>query len=153
MSQPPPPHRSLFWDYAALLRLPNLFTAVADVAMGFFFVQSGGLRWQMQPADAITLLLLAAVSCLLYAAGVVLNDVFDVETDRLQRPDRPIPSGRVTLATASRLGWSLLALGVAGAGSRPGGANRFAPDWWASPWPPPLSSTTWRLSGRRLARH
>jgi 4-hydroxybenzoate polyprenyltransferase len=108
-------------DYLELVRLPNIFTAMADVAMGFLFVQ--GVQadqsedldkvWQMQFSDARTLLLLAAGSVLLYAAGVVLNDVFDVQTDRQDRPERPIPSGRVSLVAARRAGWLLLLAGVA----------------------------------------
>jgi 4-hydroxybenzoate polyprenyltransferase len=56
--------------------------------------------------------MLAAASALLYLAGMVLNDVFDAETDAEERPHRPIPSQRVNLRTAKILGWSLLALGV-----------------------------------------
>jgi 4-hydroxybenzoate polyprenyltransferase len=43
---------------------------------------------------------------------VVLNDVFDLEIDRRERPERPLPSGRVAPAAAGRLGWRLLVLGV-----------------------------------------
>ncbi|MEX2317246.1 MAG: UbiA family prenyltransferase [Pirellulales bacterium] len=88
-----------------LMRLPNVFTAFADVAMGFL-VTHGNLR----PTGLFALL--AASSCLLYLAGMVLNDVFDVEADTRERPSRPIPSGRVPLAAATALGWSLLASGT-----------------------------------------
>ena len=104
------------WAWLELLRLPNIFTAVADVTMGFLVVQvaaEGQRTWQIQPAGAQILLLLVAASSLLYAAGVVLNDVFDLETDRQDRPERPIPSGRVSLRAARRAGWLLLAAGVA----------------------------------------
>jgi 4-hydroxybenzoate polyprenyltransferase len=57
--------------------------------------------------------LLLAASGLLYAAGVVLNDWFDREVDARERPGRPIPSGRVSVAAAGRLGWGLLAAGAA----------------------------------------
>ena len=53
-----------------------------------------------------------AASALLYLAGLVLNDVFDLEIDRHERPERPLPSGRISLAAARRLGWRLLWLGV-----------------------------------------
>ncbi len=93
--------------YLELIRLPNLFTAVADVAMGVLFVQA-----LAGPTDIALLAVLATASVLLYAAGVVLNDLFDVEVDRLERPNRPLPSGRVSLRTARRLGWSLIVAGV-----------------------------------------
>jgi len=88
-----------------LVRLPNLFTAAADILAGFFF--AGGLaeQWPM------TLRLCLASICL-YAGGAVLNDVCDAQCDVLQRPQRPIPSGRVSRRAATRLVWVLLALGV-----------------------------------------
>jgi 4-hydroxybenzoate polyprenyltransferase len=106
-------------DYLRLLRIPNVFTAVADVAMGFLFVYP--ISRPERPVDwnaASRLLergvfpLLVVSSCLLYLAGMVLNDVFDVETDRKERPERPLPSGRIPLATAARLGYGMLAGGV-----------------------------------------
>jgi 4-hydroxybenzoate polyprenyltransferase len=46
---------------------------------------------------------------------MVLNDVFDLEQDRQERPERPIPSGRVSERFAKRLGWGLLAASLAAA--------------------------------------
>jgi 4-hydroxybenzoate polyprenyltransferase len=91
--------------YAQLVRLPNVFTALADICLGA--LASGALpdRWP------VVVLLLLASGCL-YSAGMVWNDYFDVEQDRLERPFRPIPSGRVTPAAAGRLGTLLLAAGI-----------------------------------------
>jgi 4-hydroxybenzoate polyprenyltransferase len=44
---------------------------------------------------------------------MVLNDVYDLEIDRRQRPERPLPSGRVDPALARMLGYELLLAGVA----------------------------------------
>ena len=88
-----------------LLRLPNVFTAVADVMMGYL-VTHGDLQPPLQFA------LLVAASCLLYLSGMVLNDVFDAEVDARERPERPIPSGRVSLRAATAVGWAMLASGV-----------------------------------------
>lgn len=101
---------STFRSYLELMRLPNVFTAMADVAMGFLFVKPLVSPWD--PRDSWTLALLMVASSLLYIAGVVLNDVFDLETDRTERPERPLPSGRVSLWAARWLGWKLLVLGV-----------------------------------------
>jgi len=49
----------------------------------------------------------------LYAAGMVLNDAFDATLDAKERPERPIPSGRISRATAFQAGFSLLVLGIA----------------------------------------
>jgi len=91
--------------YAQLMRLPNVFTAMADIFMGFWFTHES-----LEPVGVFMLLLLSS-SCL-YIAGMVLNDVFDIEQDRRERPGRPLPSGRIELKHAARLGWSLLAVGV-----------------------------------------
>jgi 4-hydroxybenzoate polyprenyltransferase len=88
-----------------LLRLPNVFTAVADVAMGYVITHG-----DLQPAWQFALL--AVASCLLYLSGMVLNDVFDAQADARDRPDRPIPSGRIPRRTAAACGLALLASGT-----------------------------------------
>jgi len=91
-----------------LIRLPNLFTAAADVVMGFLVThESIGSR------EGGILGALAGASILLYAGGVVLNDVFDLEADSRERPTRPLPSGRISPTVARRLGWGFLAVGMA----------------------------------------
>jgi 4-hydroxybenzoate polyprenyltransferase len=94
--------------YLQLLRVPNLFTAMADVSMGFLFTHAA-----LAAGDAWIFALLAGASIFLYAGGVVLNDVFDLEIDAQERPHRPLPSGRVPLALARWLGWELLVVGLA----------------------------------------
>lgn len=94
--------------YLQLVRLPNLFTAAADPLAGWL-VATGSLalpgRW----------LPLVAASVLIYAGGIVLNDVFDVEVDRAERPGRPLPSGRVPFRLAAWFGALTLGLGPAAA--------------------------------------
>jgi 4-hydroxybenzoate polyprenyltransferase len=89
-----------------LLRPANVATALADVLAGFAIAGLGNRA-------ALPWLLLATAA--LYAGGIVLNDVFDREIDRLERPERPIPSGRVSVAQAAALGAGLLVVGVAAA--------------------------------------
>jgi 4-hydroxybenzoate polyprenyltransferase len=93
-------------DYLRLLRIANVFTALADVMMGYACVQR-----ELVPLPPLAGLLTA--SALLYLAGMVLNDVFDIEVDRQERPERPLPAGRISLRTAQRLGFALLLGGVA----------------------------------------
>ena len=59
-------------SYIELMRLPNVFTAMADVAMGFLFVQASDWHW-VAWWDSWTLALLLAASSLLYISGIVLN--------------------------------------------------------------------------------
>jgi UbiA prenyltransferase family protein len=103
--------------YIELLRPANVATALADVLAGYAIAGLGNHRalpW-----------LLVATACL-YAGGVVLNDVFDRELDRIERPERPIPSGRAAVGRAATLGAALLAAGVTSASQATADAMRVA---------------------------
>ena len=117
--------------YAQLLRLPNVFTAWADVLMGWMV--AGGLSYFLGMAangtprpmipgtlaevprafELLSIGALLACSACLYSAGMVWNDFFDVEQDRRERPWRPIPSGKVSRRAAAVLGTSLVFVGLA----------------------------------------
>ena len=89
--------------YVELLRPPNVTTALADVLAGYGVAGLGypqRLGW-----------LLGATACL-YGGGVVLNDYFDRRLDAVERPERPIPSGRVRPSAAAAFGGLLLAAGI-----------------------------------------
>ena len=89
--------------YLELLRPANVVTAIADVLAGYAVAgrtQPAALPW-----------LVGATMCL-YAGGVVLNDVFDRHIDAVERPERPIPSGRVPASNAAAVGAALLAAGL-----------------------------------------
>ncbi|MES1213171.1 MAG: UbiA family prenyltransferase [Singulisphaera sp.] len=89
-----------------LFRLPNVFTAMADVFLGYLLVHETLEPWW-------TFLLLLGASSLLYTSGMILNDVFDIAIDREERPARPLPSGRVPLGLALHTGGVMLGAGVA----------------------------------------
>lgn len=101
---------SRFLAWQQILRSANVFTAVSNVLAGFLICQRD---WRPLPP----LLLLVLASVLLYEAGMVLNDAFDADVDAQERPDRPIPSGRISRRTAFAVGWTLSAGGVAAAGA------------------------------------
>ena len=56
---------------------------------------------------------LVFASVFLYAGGVILNDVFDYKLDKVERPERPIPSGVVSLRNASLYGSLAMLIGLA----------------------------------------
>jgi 4-hydroxybenzoate polyprenyltransferase len=87
------------------MRLPNVFTAIADVAMGYLFVQR-------EIKDVALFGCLVGASAALYIAGMVYNDAFDYEIDAQERPFRPIPSGQILLKSALLLGNILLVVGI-----------------------------------------
>ena len=100
---------SSFRAYLQLMRFPAVFTAMADILLGFLLNHQS---FQEAPIDLIFLLM--ASSCL-YLAGMVFNDVFDREVDARERPNRPIPSGRVPLNFAVAIGGVLVIAGIAAA--------------------------------------
>ncbi len=87
-----------------LTRPANLVTALADIFAGLTIA---GFTF----SDSSPLPLLGATLGL-YGGGVVMNDVFDAQLDAIERPERPIPSGRVSRSSASMLGITLLSLGI-----------------------------------------
>ena len=106
-------HKRVLTSLFELVRLPNIFTAPPDVMMGLT-VSGAALT-----SSAATLLLASACA---YAGGMALNDACDATLDARERPERPIPSGRITRAGAFTVAGLLLALclGLAAAsGLRP----------------------------------
>ncbi|MFQ5733307.1 MAG: UbiA family prenyltransferase [Planctomycetaceae bacterium] len=98
--------------YLQLVRLPAVFSAAADVLMGCALAHGS---WLIDD-NPLPVAWLSAASVCLYLAGMVFNDVFDRDVDARERPQRPIPSGRVTLRAAVLFGAALTAGGVAAAG-------------------------------------
>jgi geranylgeranylglycerol-phosphate geranylgeranyltransferase len=78
----------MFGAWVKLARLPNAVTAGLGVWLGHACMP-GPLPWRAAALGSAAMALLAA-------AGNVQNDVLDLQADRINRPDRPLPSGRVT---------------------------------------------------------
>ncbi|MGN9765449.1 SCO3242 family prenyltransferase [Micromonospora sp. SD12] len=90
-------------DLAELVRAPAALSVPGDVVAG---AAAAGTLGRRTPA-------LAAASVLLYWAGMAANDWADRRLDAVERPERPIPSGRVAPAAALGLAAGLTAAGVA----------------------------------------
>jgi 4-hydroxybenzoate polyprenyltransferase len=101
--------------YLQLVRLPAVFTAMADIVLGFVLVHG----W-LSPLGEFTALLSASTA--LYLAGMALNDFFDRRVDAIERPNRPIPSGRISPRVAFAVGVVLFAIGLSSSVA----AGRFA---------------------------
>jgi len=93
--------------YLQLCRFAAVFTAMADIFLGYLLAHPEGFEF---PRDFG--LLLGSSSCL-YLAGMVFNDVFDRQDDILERPKRPLPSGRVSPTGAVTFGACLVLAGLA----------------------------------------
>ncbi|MEJ6483916.1 UbiA-like protein EboC [Nostoc punctiforme UO1] len=103
--------------YLELMRPANIVTAWADILLGFAASGSGIIFVQLMNGEAsfsilipLAWLLLATTG--LYGGGIVFNDVFDAELDAKERPNRAIPSGRVSRQNATLLGSILFAIGI-----------------------------------------
>lgn len=96
------------------MRLANIVTAVADVLAGVaisgFIIETGLFVHQILP-----IILLCISTMGLYGGGVVFNDVFDAELDKIERPERPIPIGIITVKEGALLGIFLLLMGIVAA--------------------------------------
>ena len=102
--------------YLELIRPPALCTAPADVLSGLAWVLwvvdssvdstqsmahiwTGAHTWAFPVLSAPldVLLCCVCVSICVYASGMITNDIFDVTVDTQERPQRPIPSQRVSI--------------------------------------------------------
>src|SRR5947208_2748981 len=92
-----------FRTLLVLGRTSNLPTVWSNCLAGWLI--AGGGRW-----ERLVLLCLGASS--LYLGGMFLNDAFDIDFDRQHRPERPIPSGAISLRAVLLWGCGWLLAGV-----------------------------------------
>lgn len=94
--------------YLRLVRLPNVFTAFADIIAGYFltnYAMHGTPDW-------LVFAVLCMISAALYLSGMAFNDIADREEDARVRPGRPIPSGAVPLRGAILCACGLMMAGI-----------------------------------------
>ncbi|MFF5476595.1 SCO3242 family prenyltransferase [Streptomyces sp. NPDC012935] len=99
-------------DLAQLVRAPAALSVPGDVIAG---ATAAG-----RPLDARTFGVMGSSVCL-YWAGMALNDYADATVDSVERPERPVPSGRIPRRTALAVAGGLTAAGLglaAAAGGR-----------------------------------
>ncbi len=83
-------------DYLTLVRVPNTVLVGLAVVVG----EAIGLA-TLPVLDRAVLGFLTAA--LMMAGTMVMNDIYDAETDKVNSPDRPIPSGRINRREAQVL--------------------------------------------------
>jgi geranylgeranylglycerol-phosphate geranylgeranyltransferase len=63
--------------------------------------------------DLILNLIIGVITYILIAgSGMVINDIYDIEIDRINRPERPIPRGDLTLKEAKYLYLGIMLIGI-----------------------------------------
>ncbi|CAM5615787.1 SCO3242 family prenyltransferase [Streptomyces purpurascens] len=90
--------------WAELLRLPALFSVPGDALAGTAATGAA--------PNSRTLLAIGSSLCL-YEAGMALNDWADRDVDAVERPHRPLPSGRIRPAAALTAACALTGAGLA----------------------------------------
>ncbi|MGW6228351.1 UbiA family prenyltransferase, partial [Cellulosimicrobium cellulans] len=103
-------------DHLDLVRAPAVLSVVGDTLAG-----AAAAGHAFTPRRA----LLPLASACLYAGGMALNDYADRDLDAVERPERPIPSGRISEGRALRVAVGLTAAGV-GLAAAGGGARALA---------------------------
>ncbi len=89
--------------FVELLRPHNLLVSAFTTLIGVVSVSG-----RLDPYAAVPIVVVVLVA----AGGYVINDYFDYEVDRLNKPYRPIPSGRVSREEALALALALFVGGV-----------------------------------------
>lgn len=100
-----------------LMRPANILTAIADILAGFAIAGAATQALPLNESSAWSSLLpplfwLVLATIGLYGGGVAFNDVADARLDAVERPERPIPSGKASVRSAALLASSLLLLGI-----------------------------------------
>ena len=98
-----------------LMRLPTVFTALSNILCGFLITHRTPRLRVDELFDQTELWMLLASTVGLYLGGMVLNDVFDSTLDAVERPERPIPSERISKRAAAIFGTFLLLGGIGAA--------------------------------------
>ncbi|HLO46137.1 MAG TPA: UbiA-like protein EboC [Leadbetterella sp.] len=98
--------------YLQLCRPANIITAIADILAG---VAIASFATPLTEINPIGVILLCVSTIGLYGGGIVFNDIFDLELDKIERPERAIPSGRISLKNAYIFGTVLLLIAITAA--------------------------------------
>jgi len=82
----------MMFSYLKITRPLNTFIAAVSVFIAAFLSMNFRLSSELLPAMIVVWLITAGAN--------VINDVFDIEIDRINRPSRVLPSGRITIGQA-----------------------------------------------------
>ena len=69
---------------------------IGNVLIAFISVEVSGIMCGANIGGSLPLLLAAIAASLITAGGNAINDLYDLDIDRINRPSRPIASGRIS---------------------------------------------------------
>tara|TARA_Y100001934_G_scaffold105287_1_gene129551 strand:+ start:1817 stop:2659 length:843 start_codon:yes stop_codon:yes gene_type:complete len=76
-----------------LVRFPGIFTAFSNILIGFFLASNGNFEFNTLP-------FLLTTTGLLFAGTMIMNDYADHKIDSVERPRRPLVSGKISRKVA-----------------------------------------------------
>jgi len=91
--------------YFQLIRIHNVVGSAISAFMGFVVASN----WSINPIKLVVSMLVVA---LVAAGGYVINDIYDIEIDRINKPYRPLPSGKISIRKAFIITWSTFIIGA-----------------------------------------
>jgi geranylgeranylglycerol-phosphate geranylgeranyltransferase len=83
----------MFHPFVQLIRPVNVAIVFVTILLAGILAKPGG--W-----NTLWVIVAGISGALIAAGGNAINDYFDVKVDKINRPDRPLPSGTVTLEEA-----------------------------------------------------
>lgn len=90
-----------------MTRPVNIVIAVVTLFIGYFL--QGVLALGANDVPVYSLVLQALGFAFAIGFGNIQNDVLDFESDKLNRPERPLPSGRISIG-AAKTAWIVMAI-------------------------------------------
>jgi 4-hydroxybenzoate polyprenyltransferase len=90
-------------DFFTWVRIPTVFSSLGNAYAGWYIGGHG---------QVTSLILGMAAAGMFLMAGMGLNDIADVSVDKIERPNRPLPSGAISLRRAWLLALAMLVLGL-----------------------------------------
>ncbi|MBN2251987.1 MAG: UbiA family prenyltransferase [Candidatus Altiarchaeota archaeon] len=91
--------------FLSLIRLRNCLMTCVAVLLGASFINLGTVF-------SLNVLLAAAAAFMITGAGNIINDYFDYEIDRINRPHRAIPSNKIHKSDAMMLAITMFFIGL-----------------------------------------
>ncbi|BDC19666.1 UbiA family prenyltransferase [Acidianus sp. HS-5] len=90
--------------YLKLVRIHNVIGAAIGDFTGYVVSSAWNFNFEKLIISLIVVSLVAA-------GGYAINDVYDVEIDKINKPDRPLPSGKISIKNAVILSYSTMVIG------------------------------------------
>ncbi len=94
--------------YLELIRAKNCLTASFGTIVGGLI--ASGFNFNL--SNDYYILIASLVVFLICGFGNALNDIYDIEIDKINKPFRPLPSNKISLKNAKIFSWLLVVIGI-----------------------------------------